>query len=98
MAQQKRYDIFVSYSRHDEGLVKPLSAVMGIHSEVFLDVQELKAGDLWESEIVSAIQGALVFVLCWCCRSIESEFISKEVSVALERHPRNREKRIVPVL
>src|SRR5262245_51886167 len=71
---------------------------MGIPNvRVFLDVQELKAGDLWESEIVSAIRRASVFVLCWCCRSIESEFILKEISVALEPRPDEEEKRIVPV-
>jgi hypothetical protein len=97
----RHYDVFISYSRHDEGLVKPLAALIGVadsltryEAAVFLDVQELKPGDLWRHEIVSAIRGAKVFVLCWCCKSRQSEFISEEIAVALE-DPR---KRIVPVL
>jgi TIR domain-containing protein len=92
--EQHKYKIFVSYSRHDEGLVKPLAGLIALaDSGVFFDVQELKPGDLWENEICSAIRNAPVFVLCWCCQSKRSKFVSKEITLALE----DTKKRIVPV-
>lgn len=91
-----RTKVFVSYSRHDEALVKPLAALLGVAAEdsVFLDVERLKPGDEWEKEIVSAIQECSVFVLCWCCGSRQSDFVSKEIEIAL----RDRKRRLVPVL
>jgi hypothetical protein len=96
MARKKKTRVFISYSRHDEALVKPLSALLGsaTNDAVFLDVSSLKPGDLWEDEIVKAVKESSVFVLCWCCECKKSEFIAKEISTALS----DRRKRLVPVL
>jgi hypothetical protein len=86
----------VSYSRHDEALVKPLAALLGVAAEdaVFLDVPSLKPGDLWEEKILGAVRESSVFVLCWCCECKHSTFIAKEISAALAEGNR----RLVPVL
>lgn len=88
--------MFVSYSRHDERLVKPLAGLIGLASEeaVFLDVEQLKPGDRWETKLINAIRQSSVFVLCWCCRSEKSEFVRKEIALALQ----SRQKKVVPVL
>ena len=92
----KQTKVFVSYSRHDEALVKPLAGLLGVASDdaVFLDVSELKPGDLWEEKIIGAVKEASVFVLCWCCESEKSTFVAKEITTALSEG----KKRLVPVL
>jgi hypothetical protein len=86
----------VSYSRHDEALVKPLAGLLGVAADdaVFLDVASLKPGDLWNEKIIAAVKEASVFVLCWCCECEHSTFVAKEISTALAEGG----KRLVPVL
>lgn len=93
---ERKTKVFVSYSRHDEALVKPLAGLLGVASDdaVFLDVSELKPGDLWEEKIIKAVKEASVFVLCWCCEAEKSAFIAKEIGTALSEG----KKRLVPVL
>ena len=96
MSSKKPCKVFVSYSRHDEALAKPLAGLLGVAADeaVFLDIDSLKPGDSWEAEIEHAIRASAVFVLCWCCESSRSEFIKKEINIALE----DAEKLLVPVL
>ncbi len=96
MARKHKYKVFVSYSRHDEPLVRPLAGLLGVAAEdaVFLDVTSLKPGDPWDEKIISAVKEAPVFVLCWCCESNKSSFVAKEIATALSKG----RKRLVPVL
>jgi TIR domain len=96
VAKRKKTKVFVSYSRHDEALVRPLAGLLGVAADdaVFLDVTSLKPGDLWDDKIMGAVKEASVFVLCWCCESDKSTFIAKEISAALAEG----EKKLVPVL
>jgi TIR domain len=96
MFRKKKIKVFVSYSRHDEGTVKPLASLMGVVTDdvVFMDVSELKPGDDWKASIDAAIREASVFILCWCCACERSEYVAKEISVALETPG----KRLVPAL
>jgi hypothetical protein len=94
--RQKKTKVFVSYSRHDEALVKPLASLLGVAAQdaVFLDIEQLRAGDLWEKKIVGAIHSCSMFVLCWCCNSEKSEYVAKEIGIALA----DKNKKLVPVL
>jgi hypothetical protein len=96
VASPKKTKVFVSYSRHDEALVKPLAGLLGVAADdaVFLDVASLKPGDLWDEKIIGAVKEASVFVLCWCCQCEHSTFIAKEISAALLE----KKKKLVPVL
>jgi hypothetical protein len=95
VARENKGKIFVSYSHHDERLVKPIAALVGLSAEtVFLDVNSLKPGDDWVQEIKSAIKDSFVFILCWCCQSAESEYVAAEMKMAL----RDKTKKLVPVL
>jgi hypothetical protein len=88
--------IFVSYSRHDEGLVKPLAGLLRIADDdaVWLDISSLKPGDDWKLEIEKAIEASQVLVLCWCCAAKMSQAVAYEIGVAM----RSGEKRLVPVI
>jgi hypothetical protein len=96
VASKKKCKVFVSYSRHDEALVRPLAGLLGVAADdaVFLDVTSLKPGDLWEEEIFDALKEASVFILCWCCESEKSKNVAKEIKAALSDH----RKKLVPVL
>jgi TIR domain-containing protein len=87
--------VFVSYSRHDEALVRPLAGLLGAaaNDAVFLDVSSIRPGDKWKSEINAALDEASVFIVCWCCASAVSEMVGYEVKKAL----RDENKRLVPV-
>jgi len=86
VSRKKKTRVFVSYSRHDEALVKPLAALLGAAARdaVFLDVNSIKPGDRWKQEIDSALQDAAVFILCWCCQSQASDFVGYEIRMAIE--------------
>lgn len=96
VAKRRKIRVFVSYSRHDEALVRPLAGLLGAAAPdaVFLDVTSLKPGDLWDKQIMNAVKEASVFVICWCCESDRSTFIAKEISAALAEG----DKKLVPVL
>ena len=96
MARKKKPKVFVSYSRHDEALVRPLAGLLGVASSgvVFMDVASLQPGDHWEKEILEAVQQASVFVLCWCCECEKSDFVAREIGTALS----DPAKKLVPVL
>lgn len=95
VARKKTCKVFVSYSRHDEGLVKPLAGLLAAAAgePVFVDVNNLQPGDDWKAGIDKAIRDSPVFILCWCCRCRKSKFIAKEIKLALEQD----KKRIIPV-
>jgi hypothetical protein len=88
--------VFVSYSRHDESLVRPLAGLLGVAADdaVFLDVASVKPGDKWQDGIERALKESSVFILCWCCEAARSKFIGHEIAVAMEGNG----KRLVPVL
>lgn len=96
MARKKQCKVFVSYSRHDEALVKPLAGLLGAAADdaIFLDIESIKPGNLWKYEIEHAVRNSSVFILCWCCESERSQFVRYEIRMALE----GKDKRLVPVL
>jgi TIR domain len=60
----------------------------------FFDATSLQPGDDWKSQIKQAVDESRVFVLCWCCESEKSNFITKEIEWAL----RDQTKKLVHVL
>ena len=62
MADKKPCKVFISYSRHDEALIKPIASLLVAAGDdaVFLDVTSLKPGDCWEEEIIRAVKESLV--------------------------------------
>src|SRR6516165_1241523 len=96
MPQKVKCKVFVSYSRHDEGVVKPPAGLLaGVTAKsIFLDVDSIKPGDLWKSDIEDAVRNSEVFVLCWCCQSEQSKFVKREIRLASAVKGR----RLIPVL
>ena len=85
---------FLSYSRADRGTVAHFDAELqraGIDG--WRDVEGIRGGEQWRTEIVEAIQHADAFVLFVSPAAMRSDNVRRELTVAEEDH-----KPIVPVL
>jgi hypothetical protein len=86
--------IFVSYSRIDSGVVDQIVARLGQDGfDVWIDREEIKAGELWQQAIVQAVDNADVFVLMLSPEAVVSDNVRREVDVA-----EGAKKELVPVM
>lgn len=75
--------IFISYSRRDAAFALGLQARLNDQGwGAWLDSEKLQTGQRWREEIVQAITGCDYFVLVLSSRSIQSENVVKELSLA----------------
>lgn len=90
MGEQK---VFVSYSRRHQSLVTPLVQLLKLgNSEVFQDVTSIDLGTKWETSILEALNQSNVVVIIWCCHAAISEWVRKELRLAVET-----DKVVIPV-
>ena len=76
--------IFVSYSRQDAGLVKPVVGLLRATKDVvFQDVDGIMPGKRWRPQIEEALGDAHLIVLFWCYHSSRSVEVKKEYELAL---------------
>ncbi|HLO16727.1 MAG TPA: toll/interleukin-1 receptor domain-containing protein [Anaerolineales bacterium] len=86
--------IFISYSRIDDEAVDHIVARLeqdGFH--VWIDREEIKAGELWQEAIVQAIDNAYAVVFMLSPGSATSENVRKEIDLA-----EDTKKELIPVL
>src|SRR4051794_10158638 len=87
--------VFISYSRQDAHLIKPLLQLLQINGhKVFLDTDSIGLGDRWKQELKQAIRRSNIFILFWCCHSSHSKYVAEEVRAALK----DKKKRVIPAL
>lgn len=71
--------IFISYAHEDELQVKGIAeGCRMLGTDYFFDRHTLKAGDLFKEKIISYIDEADLFVLCWSRNAAESEWVRME--------------------
>jgi TIR domain len=86
--------IFVSYSRQDTGLVKPVVGLLRATKDlVFQDIDGIMPGKRWRPQIEEALSVAHLIVLFWCHHSSRSPEVRKEYELALSTG-----KDVLPVL
>jgi TIR domain len=86
--------IFVSYSRQDAGLVKPVVGLLRATKDlVFQDVDSVMPGMRWRPQVDEALRVAHLIVLFWCYHSSRSAEVRKEYELALSTG-----KDVLPVL
>tara|TARA_B100002003_G_C13786354_1_gene389075 strand:+ start:143 stop:589 length:447 start_codon:yes stop_codon:yes gene_type:complete len=87
--------LFMSYSRQDRSLVKPLvNLLRASGNEVFIDVEDLDYGENWKDQLDEAISRSSRFLLFWSKHSSRSDYVSAEWRTALDE----KELPIVPVI
>src|SRR5688572_13263659 len=90
-----KYDVFISYSRKDEHLIRPLLDLLRVGGKrVFRDVEEIAPGDEWSKRIDETLDDSEIFMLFWCCHAAKSPWVSREIN----RATRKREKRVIPAV
>ena len=86
--------VFLSYSRSDRVFVDRFASDLGRAGiEVWCDVDALRGGEQWRTQIIDAIQQSDVFLLFVSPASMHSDNVRRELTVAEEE-----DKPIVPVL
>lgn len=90
--------IFVSYSHEDSRFVNLLTDSLAKEGyRVWIDSAALRGGDPFALDIRRAIQEARFFLVVLSNRSIQSEWVSREIALALERQTRKDDLRIIPL-
>jgi hypothetical protein len=80
------FDLFISYSRQDSGLVRLLRAPLtSAGLSVWIDHSGIQLASSWSGEIVDPIDGCKAFVVMLSPSSILSHNVIKEVSLASEQ-------------
>jgi hypothetical protein len=88
------YTVFVSYSRIDASIVKPIVEVIrATGPSVFRDEDSIRPGSRWRAEISSAIERCKAILIFWC----EHACVSVEVQAEYERAMKLG-KDVVPIL
>jgi hypothetical protein len=88
--QAKMYgkdDVFISYSRKDSDVARAFKNILeGTGLDVFLDVDNLRSGQLWEDELKRRIECAKIFQIIWSANYSQSENCKLEWEYALRQN------------
>ena len=80
-----KYDIFVSYSRKDSGIVLPIVERLKVEGyRCWMDVSGIESGDAFKQVIVDAIKTAGVVLFFSSANANKSRYTVKEINVAVE--------------
>lgn len=86
--------IFISYNHQDTALISPIVQLLRVNqSFVFLDVDGIRPGKRWRSEISKALDESNMIVLFWCGHASESKEVEKEWRLGIEKN-----KDILPLI
>jgi tetratricopeptide (TPR) repeat protein len=91
-------NLFISHSSQDDAFVRELQQELedhGVHA--WTDSRQLIAGNLLDPEIKKAIEGASAFAVVVSPNALQSKWVGKELSYALEVQ-KNRGKDQYPVI
>jgi TIR domain-containing protein len=93
--EAKKLTIFVSYSSMDRYLVSPVVALLRLNEStlVFHDVDSLRLGKHWRTQVEDALTKAHLLILFWCVHSSKSDEVQAEYQLAIQS-----QKDVLPVL
>lgn len=90
---------FVSYSTQDGGFVEQLVKDLQANEiNLWYDKLEMSPGDSLTRRIGAAIQKSDFFIVILSSRSVSSEWVQRELGVALHDEFRTKRIKVVPVL
>ena len=94
-----KFDIFLSHSSIDKPRVRLLySALTALGLRVFIDENQIKAGDSLYSTLSDALNTSDFVVFCISQASVTSGWVEREVGGALATQIKSRQKRLLPIL
>jgi hypothetical protein len=98
MAEQFKYDVFISHSAQDKPVVRELAERLRQDGlRVWLDEWEIKPGDAIRRKIEEGLEQARTLVLVMSQHASASEWVMFEHHSVLFRDPTNQQRRFIPV-
>lgn len=92
-------EVFLSYSHSDRAKVAQLASYLAnVGVKVWLDTEDLVAGDRMMEKISGAIERADAYVVCLSPRAVASKWVNHELNTALTLEVARGRPRILPVL
>lgn len=80
-------DVFISYSRKDKDVARAFKNILEATGlDVFLDVDDIRAGQYWQGELLRRIERAKIFQIFWSSNYSESENCRLEWEYALKQN------------
>lgn len=98
MADNFKYDVFLSHNQSDKPKVRRLAErlkVAGIN--VWLDEWIIKAGDIITLKVDEGLEQSRVLLLCITPAALASGWVALERSTAIHRDPANEGRRFIPL-
>lgn len=91
--------VFISHSWHDKRLARRIAgAIQGLGGRVWLDEAEIKLGDSLVEKIREGIDSVDYVVALLSDRSVASEWVSKELDIAMNQEIAGRRVKVLPIL
>jgi small GTP-binding protein len=98
MADDFKFDVFLSYSAKDKAVVHPIAERLKADGlRVWLDDWEIRAGDSIPSKIEEGLEHSRVLVLCMSANAFGSDWAQLEAGTFRFRDPLNKERRLIPL-
>ena len=96
MAQEKKYDIFISYSRKDSAIADEIcKAFDRVGITYFIDRKGIGGGNEFPLELATSILNSQVFLLLGSKNSYESKYTNAEIHFAFKK---KEQKSILPYI
>ncbi len=98
MADDFKYDLFLSYSSKDKAIVRPLAERLRADGlRVWFDEWVLKPGDNLPKKLDDGLEESRVLVLCMSAHAFGSDWAQLESYTFRFRDPLNKERRFIPL-
>src|SRR5215468_2555636 len=97
--QEKKFDVFVSYSHADKALVESLAkALRRRHVRVWIDGWEMKPGDILRDKISDGIANASFFFVVLSPSALASRWVKYELNSGMIDEIEQRHVRVIPAI
>src|SRR5215211_4198763 len=98
MADEFKYDVFLSHSSKDKTVVRAIAEQLRADKvQVWFDEWEIKPGDNIASKIEEGLEHSRVLVLCMSANAFGSDWAQLEAGTFRFRDPLNKERRFIPL-
>ena len=98
MADDFKYDVFLSHSSKDKAVVRAVAERLRVDKlRVWFDEWEIRAGDHIQTKIEEGLEQSRVLVLCMSANAFGSEWAQLESYTFRFRDPLNKQRRFIPL-
>lgn len=98
MADDFKYDVFLSHSSKDKAVVRDLAKRLQADGlRVWFDEWEIKPGDSIPAKIEEGLEHSRVLVLCMSADAFGADWAQLEAGTFRFRDPLNKERRFIPL-